>query len=127
MLTNVFFSKNMTQKKGFPVTFAMHFCRFFNNAYYGRVGGISTREMNMLELDLLFSLDFRLKVNLETFRSYCLQLEKEALALVLERPIQVQATKGTKPLICNGSVDETCKHELVREKYSSQALQRCSW
>jgi len=100
---------------------------FFNNAYYGRVGGISTREMNMLELDLLFSLDFRLKVNLETFRSYCLQLEKEALALVLERPIQVQATKGTKPLICNGSVDETCKHELVREKYSSQALQGCSW
>ncbi|RLM52868.1 hypothetical protein C2845_PMPSC011938 [Panicum miliaceum] len=100
---------------------------FFNNAYYGRVGGISTREMNRLELDLLFSLDFRLKVNLETFRSYCLQLEKEALAVVLERPIQVQATNGTKPLICNGSVDETCKHELVRGRYSSQALQGCSW
>nr|CAB3461561.1 unnamed protein product [Digitaria exilis] len=72
--------------------------------------------MNRLELDLLFSLDFRLKVNLETFRSYCLQLEKEALALVLERPIQVQATNGTKPSICKGSVDETCKHELVRER-----------
>ncbi|TKW27449.1 hypothetical protein SEVIR_3G257700v4 [Setaria viridis] len=100
---------------------------FFNNAYYGRVGGISTREMNRLELDLLFSLDFRLKVNLETFRSYCLQLEKEALALVLERPIKVHATNGTKPLICNGSVDETCKHEFVRERYSSQALQGCSW
>ncbi|CAN6328340.1 unnamed protein product [Urochloa humidicola] len=101
---------------------------FFNNAYYGRVGGINTREMNRLELDLLFSLDFRLKVNLETFRSYCLQLQKEALALVLERPIQVQATNGTIPLICNGSVDETCKHELVRERYSSsQALQGCSW
>ncbi|OEL34458.1 Cyclin-P3-1 [Dichanthelium oligosanthes] len=99
----------------------------FNNAYYGRVGGISTREMNRLELDLLFSLDFRLKVNLETFRSYCLQLEKGALALVLERPIQVQATNGTKPLICNSSVDETCKHELVRGRYSSQALQGCSW
>jgi len=100
---------------------------FFNNAYYGRVGGISTREMNMLELDLLFSLDFRLKVNLETFRSYCLQLEKEALALVLERPIQIQATNGTKSLICNSSVDETCKHELVCQRYSSQALQGCSW
>ncbi|TVU19293.1 hypothetical protein EJB05_35433 [Eragrostis curvula] len=99
---------------------------FFNNAYYGKVGGISTREMNRLELDLLFSLDFRLKVNLETFRSYCLQLEKEALALVLEKPIHVQATNGIKHLSFNNSVDEACKHELVRERYSSQALQGCS-
>lgn len=82
----------------------------------------------MLELDLLFSLDFRLKVDIETFGSYCLQLEKEALVLVLERPIQVQATSVTKHLICNSSADETCKHELVRERYSSsQAVQGCSW
>ncbi|EES19489.1 hypothetical protein BDA96_09G136100 [Sorghum bicolor] len=100
---------------------------FFNNAYYGRVGGITTREMNMLELDLLFSLDFRLKVDIETFGSYCLQLEKEALVLVLERPIQVQAANVTKHLICNSSADETCKHELVRERYSSQAVHGCSW
>ncbi|GJN14284.1 hypothetical protein PR202_gb01087 [Eleusine coracana subsp. coracana] len=99
---------------------------FFNNAYYGKVGGISTREMNKLELDLLFSLDFRLKVNLETFRSYCLQLEKEALTLVLEKPIHVQASNGIKHLSFNNNVDETCKHELVHERYSSRALQGCS-
>ncbi|XP_062181217.1 cyclin-P3-1 [Phragmites australis] len=96
---------------------------FFNNAYYGKVGGISTREMNRLELDLLFSLDFRLKVSLETFGSYCLQLAKEELALVLERPIHVQTANGTKHMICNNSADEICKHELVRERYSTQALQ----
>jgi hypothetical protein len=55
--------------------------------------------MNKLELDLLFSLDFRLKVNLETFRSYCLQLEKEALALVLQKPIHVQTTNRIKHLV----------------------------
>ncbi|GJM88504.1 hypothetical protein PR202_ga04575 [Eleusine coracana subsp. coracana] len=99
---------------------------FFNNAYYGKVGGISTREMNKLELDLLFSLDFRLKVNVETFRSYCLQLEKEALTLVLEKPIHVQASNGIKHLSFNNNVDETCKHELVHERYSSRALQGCS-
>ena len=81
----------------------------------------------MLELDLLFSLDFRLKVDIETFGSYCLQLEKEALVLVLERPIQVQAANVTKHLICNSSADETCKHELVRRRYSSQAVHGCSW
>uniref|UniRef100_A0A8R7P7K0 Uncharacterized protein n=1 Tax=Triticum urartu TaxID=4572 RepID=A0A8R7P7K0_TRIUA len=43
-----------------------------------RVGGISAFDMNQPELDLLFNLDFRLKVNLETFGSCCLQLEKHA-------------------------------------------------
>lgn len=64
-------------------------CRFFNNAYYAKVGGINTIEMNRLELNFLFSLDFRLRVDLETFRKYCLQLEKEATVSNLERTIQV--------------------------------------
>lgn len=99
---------------------------FFNNAFYARVGGITTIEMNRLELDLLFNLDFRLKVNLQTFRSYCLQLEKEATAFVLERPIQVHCVNGAKDSSCNSSIDESCKSELVRQRYSSQALQGCN-
>nr|XP_019710516.2 cyclin-P3-1 [Elaeis guineensis] len=62
---------------------------FFNNAYYAKVGGISTVEMNRLELNFLFSLDFRLQVDLDTFGKYCLQLEKEATVCNVERPIQV--------------------------------------
>ncbi|XP_021747252.1 cyclin-P3-1-like [Chenopodium quinoa] len=49
----------------------------FNNAYYAKVGGISTSEINRLEMKLLFSIDFRLQVNEDTFRRYCLLLEKE--------------------------------------------------
>lgn len=66
---------------------------FFNNAYYARVGGVSTQEMNKLEINLLFSLDFRLQVNMGTFGRYCLQLEKEAVGYHVERPIQVCARK----------------------------------
>ncbi|XP_010942426.1 cyclin-P3-1 [Elaeis guineensis] len=62
---------------------------FFNNAYYAKVGGVSTVEMNRLELNFLFNLDFRLQVNLETFGSYCLQLKKQATECSVERPIQV--------------------------------------
>ena len=68
-------------------------CRFFNNAYYARVGGVSTQEMNKLEINLLFSLDFSLQVNMGTFGRYCLQLEKEATGHHVERPIQVCARK----------------------------------
>ncbi|KAL9435890.1 hypothetical protein AB3S75_022035 [Citrus x aurantiifolia] len=62
---------------------------FFNNAYYARVGGVSTAEMNRMELKFLFSLDFRLQVNVETFHKFCSQLGKEAAeGLQIDRPIQ---------------------------------------
>jgi hypothetical protein len=51
-------------------------CRFFKNSFYTIVGGISVIDMNRLELDLLFNLDFMLKVKLETFG----KLEKYATA-----------------------------------------------
>ncbi|KAE8818059.1 cyclin-P3-1 [Hordeum vulgare] len=100
---------------------------FFDNAFYARVGGISTVEMNRLELDLLFNLDFRLKVNLETFGSYCLQLEKHAPVSPERLPVQVHCVKGSKDLsYSNSSADEFCQSKLVRQSYSSQALQGCS-
>ncbi|KAL5561676.1 hypothetical protein UlMin_031423 [Ulmus minor] len=62
---------------------------FFNNAYYAKVGGVSTAELNRLEMRFLFTIDFRLQVSLETFGSYCTQLEDETSeGLQIERPIQ---------------------------------------
>ena len=67
---------------------------FFNSAFYARVGGISAFEMKRLELDLLFNLDFRLKVNLESFGSCCLQLEKHAAGSLERLPVQVHCVNG---------------------------------
>lgn len=70
---------------------------FFNNAYYAKVGGVNTVEMNRLELKFLFSLDFRLTVNVRSFGSYCLQLEKEATSgasCQIDRTIQICGLKG---------------------------------
>lgn len=49
----------------------------YNNAFYARVGGLSIEELNRMELDLLFRLDFRLCVSTNTFESYCVHLERE--------------------------------------------------
>ncbi|KAJ7298070.1 hypothetical protein O6H91_13G075000 [Diphasiastrum complanatum] len=51
----------------------------FDNAFFARVGGVPTLELNRLELELLFRLDFKLFVKLHEFESYCLHLDKEAL------------------------------------------------
>lgn len=53
-------------------------CRCFNNAYYAKVGGVSTAELNRLEMKFLFALEFKLNVTPDAFKKHCLQLETEA-------------------------------------------------
>ncbi|XP_023548896.1 cyclin-U4-1-like [Cucurbita pepo subsp. pepo] len=53
----------------------------YNNGFYARVGGISTKEINFLEVDFLFGLGFHLNVTPNTFHTYCSCLHKEMLLL----------------------------------------------
>ncbi|KAK1317263.1 Cyclin-P3-1 [Acorus calamus] len=86
---------------------------FYNNAYYAKVGGVTTGEMNRLELKFLFSLDFRLQVNVGTFGKYCLQLEKEANGggYQIERSIRVCGLDGW-------TGNEESKGQLACQRYS---------
>ncbi|CAK9188046.1 unnamed protein product [Ilex paraguariensis] len=52
---------------------------FYNNRYFAKIGGISTREMNLLEVDFLFGLGFQLNVSPTTFQTYCSYLQREVL------------------------------------------------
>lgn len=86
-------------------------CRFFNNAYYARVGGVSTAELNRLEMKFLFAIDFRLQVSEETFGRYCLHLDKEsAQGLQIERPIQACGIKEG----WSNKDDSTCAPTIAR-------------
>ncbi|GMI88787.1 hypothetical protein like AT3G05327 [Hibiscus trionum] len=49
----------------------------YNNAYYAKVGGVSTEELNRLEMKLLFDLDFQLHVTTEVFNKYWLKIQQE--------------------------------------------------
>ncbi|XP_057780672.1 cyclin-U4-1-like [Salvia miltiorrhiza] len=66
---------------------------FFNNAYYARVGGITTRELNKLEMKFLFGVDFQLHVSVQTFKKYCSTLKQEASCGLIERSIPVCGTE----------------------------------
>ncbi|PON99752.1 Cyclin [Trema orientale] len=54
---------------------------YYNNAYYAKVGGISTTEMNFLEVDFLFGLGFHLNVTPTTFQTYCCYLQREMILM----------------------------------------------
>ncbi|GJW26440.1 cyclin-U1-1 [Tanacetum coccineum] len=51
----------------------------YNNAFYARVGGVTNVELNRLEVEFLFMLDFKLTVSSRVFESYCLHLEREMI------------------------------------------------
>ncbi|KAJ4849010.1 hypothetical protein Tsubulata_033337 [Turnera subulata] len=86
---------------------------FFNNAYYAKVGGVSTAELNRLEMKFLFSIDFRLQVSVSTFGRYCSQLEKQAAEeLQVERPIQQKCR--IKKVWSNKDDTTTCAPAIAR-------------
>lgn len=62
------------------------------------MGGVTTSELNRLEIKFLFGLDFRLHVSLGTFGVYCSELEKEfSYKLQMERlPPMIHAACGLK-------------------------------
>ncbi|XP_011040342.1 PREDICTED: cyclin-U4-1-like isoform X2 [Populus euphratica] len=65
---------------------------YYNNAFYAKVGGISTREMNLLEVDFLFGLGFQLNVTPATFHFYCSYLQREMSIqspLNIARPLKI--------------------------------------
>ncbi|KAK9064419.1 hypothetical protein SSX86_015801 [Deinandra increscens subsp. villosa] len=51
----------------------------YNNAFYARVGGVTNTELNRLEVEFLFMIDFDLTVTARVFESYCLHLEREMI------------------------------------------------
>ncbi|KAF5829684.1 cyclin-domain-containing protein [Dunaliella salina] len=58
----------------------------YNNIYFAKVGGITSAELNMLEVEMLKLLDFRLLVDVEDLQKRLLLLEQGQLAMCKEAP-----------------------------------------
>ncbi|KAL8153127.1 hypothetical protein V2J09_010887 [Rumex salicifolius] len=49
----------------------------YDNAFFARVGGVSNAELNRLEVELLFLLDFHVMVSPPEFEMYCFYLDTQ--------------------------------------------------
>ncbi|XP_044502228.1 cyclin-U4-1-like [Mangifera indica] len=88
---------------------------YYNNAYYAKVGGISTAEMNFLEVDFLFGLGFHLNVTPNTFHTCCSYLEGEMMMLQPQPPLNISDSslnvgRLLKVNLCFNE-DETSHHQ----------------
>ncbi|KAK8605794.1 hypothetical protein V6N13_102566 [Hibiscus sabdariffa] len=74
----------------------------YNNAFYARVGGVTNAELNRLEVELLFLLDFGVAVSSRVFETYCFHLEQEMLNNGAGRDVE----RGISPVAVDEIVDD---------------------
>ena len=61
---------------------------YYNNAYYAKVGGVLVSELNSLEVEFLFRINFSLRVSPEEFQKYNAELSSHASSMGLQNPSQ---------------------------------------
>ncbi|GMI66966.1 cyclin p4;1 [Hibiscus trionum] len=88
---------------------------YYNNAYYAKVGGITTMEMNFLEVDFLFGLGFKLHVTPNTFQGYYSYLQRE---MMLQHPPSVAESslslgRSLKLQLCLNEEDSSHKKQQL--------------
>ncbi|KAF2292188.1 hypothetical protein P3X46_018236 [Hevea brasiliensis] len=79
----------------------------YNNAFYARVGGVSNAELNRLEIEFLFLLDFGVMVSSRIFENYCLHLEKEMMLNVAVQKIERVIPSNSLDDVTEISVEDT--------------------
>jgi hypothetical protein len=72
---------------------------YYNNAYYSNVGGVLVSEMNGLEVDFLFRINFSLHVTPEVFEKY----KAELVAHSLNTGVAIPQVPAPKPQIADAS------------------------
>lgn len=64
---------------------------YYNNAYYAKVGGVLVAEMNSLEVEFLFRINFSLHVSPDVFKKYHAELISHAVATPVQAPCLTQS------------------------------------
>jgi len=55
--------------------------KYYNNAYFGKVGGVTCKEINLLEIEFVFMINFNLYVESGLYEDYKKRLENHAQRL----------------------------------------------
>ena len=97
---------------------------YYNNAFYAKVGGILVSEMNSLEVEFLFRVNYSLHVHTDVFYKYQAELVIHALCAGLQKPGQSLSLRQlATPNNCS---ELTTRHILFSEAtVSKEAISRC--
>lgn len=84
---------------------------YFKNGFYAKVGGVPCNEMNSLEVEFLFLLNFSLHVPPETYKKYYVELCNHAQSLpsvdTLPPPLEFTGMYGELKFVDENSVEKS--------------------
>ncbi|KYQ96827.1 Non-receptor tyrosine kinase spore lysis A [Tieghemostelium lacteum] len=74
---------------------------FYNNQFYSQVGGVSVKEINIMELDLLKLLSYDVSIPLRTYQTYVTSFERyvKQIQLTLKYPVNLKGLPSHIPNI----------------------------
>jgi len=91
--------------------------RYFNNAFFGKVGGVTRGEMNLMEIEFLRMLNFDIFVDTDTFRTY-----NDRLMTVVQRIEHQQKGSGSTSAAQRSAT--TNPTPIVRASHSTSVPQQ---
>jgi len=74
--------------------------QYYNNAHFGKVGGVSCKEINLLEIEFVFMINFNLYVETDLYETYSKRLESHSQPIdcdCQQQNIQIAETKAVLP------------------------------
>jgi len=99
---------------------------YYTNVHYAKVGGISLNELNTLELELLFLLDWKLTSNAETLQRYYSNLVRNSLQQRQQLQQQQQQQLFVPPSPPNGTVAPPFAPQMATPNFSTPPYQQAS-
>jgi len=97
--------------------------KYYNNAYYAKVGGVINSEMNGLEVDFLFRINFSLYVKLEVFDKYQGELISHAVGAPVATPTLQAESANAIQVVPNNHHVPTATTITVTEQQQQQQQQ----
>jgi len=77
--------------------------QYFSNKYYGQVGGVPTKELNLMEERFLFDIQFDLSVSSTIYNKYHKYIMRAAQQYIPEEPKSAIPVKRAYPILAFGS------------------------
>ena len=90
---------------------------YYNNAFYGKIGGVATRELNALEVEFLALIAFELYIPSKIYKRFYTELTNPAL-----HPNCRCAYRLLPPLVYEDLLPSTPRHDCALEELSNYNL-----
>jgi len=96
--------------------------QYYNNAHFGKVGGVSCKEINLLEIEFVFMINFNLYVETDLFETYSKRLESHAHPIDCDCQQQENQIAATLPVPLRAAKVPKTRNQPLKKPATNSSL-----